>query len=50
MGFDMSSNGLIAKIIHRDLDLLFEGKKFEMLISLKRLVLVQKCMGRHLLV
>ena len=30
------SNGIITKIVCGDIDLLFEGQKYEMLISLKR--------------
>ena len=41
------SNGAIAKkIILRNLDLLFEGHTFEMLLALKRLALAPKCMRR----
>ena len=32
----LPSNGIIAKIILCDVDLLFEGQKFEMLVSLKQ--------------
>ena len=45
---NLPSNGVIAKIVLRDLDLLFEGQIFEMLKYLKRLALVQKCMERLL--
>ena len=44
----LPSNGLIAKIILHDLDILFQGNKLETLISLVWLVLAQKCMGRLL--
>ena len=35
----------MAKSVRHDLDLLFECKKFETLISLKRLELAQNCIG-----
>ena len=31
--WQLPSNGVIMKIAHRDLDLLFEGRKFEIFIS-----------------
>ena len=36
------SNGIFAKIVHRDPGLLFESKTFETFISLKRRQLAQK--------
>ena len=44
----LQSNGAITKIVRCDLDLLFEGNKFETLLSLKQLAIAHKCMGQLL--
>ena len=43
----LPSNGIIAKTLLCDLGLLFEGKKFKTLISLKQSEIVQKCIKMH---